>query len=56
MIVPEIQAPDVRVSESDGTAVICIKLGNEIESAFTVEYVTSVVSANGNSYRKSCTF
>ena len=46
-LVPEIQAPDVKVSESDGTAVICIKLGNQIENTFTVQYITSVMSARG---------
>ena len=51
--VPDIQAPDVKVSESDGIAVICIKLGNEIENTFTIQYITSVVSASGNFYNFS---
>ena len=32
---------------------ICIKLGNEIENTFTIQYITSVVSASGNFYNFS---
>ena len=52
--VPDVQAPDVRVSESDGTAEICIKLGNQIENPFFLQYITTVQSANGMS-NHSCT-
>lgn len=45
--VPGIQVPDVRVSESEGIAVVCIDLAKQIENPIIFQYTTSVISAMG---------
>ena len=45
--VPDIRAPDVIVNEDEGTAELCVSIGNVIEREFILNYTTGEVGSGG---------
>ena len=57
--VPDIRAPDVIVNEDEGTAELCVSIGNVIEREFILNYTTGEVSNGADGmcvqYMQICT-
>ena len=43
LLVPEIESGDITINEDEGTAILMVRLVNEIERNFTLDYRTNQV-------------